>query len=142
MRKTIEELLQTPYWIIDILPEQVPKDSPGQYFAVEEYFLQGPELAAIKQKHLNLILKLNCYRDISLDEEAAINPPPRRIADTVFQRYTCIMTGDAMILSEPDDTHLTLFNPDGELLRLVRTLAAGEGLFVWQPPAYDFSERK
>ena len=33
MKKTIEELLQSPYWIIDILPSQVPKDSPGQYFA-------------------------------------------------------------------------------------------------------------
>ena len=36
----IEELLQTPYWIIDILPMQVPKDSAGQYFAVEDYYLK------------------------------------------------------------------------------------------------------
>ena len=27
MKKSIEELLQTPYWIVDILPAQVPKDS-------------------------------------------------------------------------------------------------------------------
>ena len=39
MKKTIDELLQCSYWIIDILPSQVPKDSPGQYFAVEDYFL-------------------------------------------------------------------------------------------------------
>ena len=39
-----------------------------------------------------------------------------------------------MILSEPDDTHLTLFNPDEALLELMMTLAAGEGLYVWQPP--------
>lgn len=25
----IDDLLNTPYWIIDILPMQVPKDSPG-----------------------------------------------------------------------------------------------------------------
>ena len=36
MKKTVDELLQCPYWVIDILPSQVPKDSPGQYFAVEE----------------------------------------------------------------------------------------------------------
>ena len=35
-KKTVEELLQCPYWIIDILPSQVPADSPGQYFAVEK----------------------------------------------------------------------------------------------------------
>ena len=60
MPKTIEELLGTPFWIIDILPAQVPVDSAGQYFAVEKYFLQGDRLAEIKQKHINLILKLNC----------------------------------------------------------------------------------
>ena len=65
----IEELLQSPYWIIDILPFQVPKDSPGQYFRIEKYFLQGKRLAEIKQKHIDLVLKLNCYRDLAIDEE-------------------------------------------------------------------------
>lgn len=58
MKKTIEELLQTPYWIIDILPMQVPMDGPGQYFAVERFFLREEQLAAIKGKPLNLILRL------------------------------------------------------------------------------------
>lgn len=35
-----------------------------------------------------------------------------------------------MILSEPDDTYMTLFNPDDELLELVKLIASGEGLFV------------
>ena len=69
MKKTIDELLRASYWIIDILPEQVPKDSPGQYFAVEEYYLESSRLAAVKQKHIDLVLKLNCYRDLSLGDE-------------------------------------------------------------------------
>ena len=133
MPKTIEELLGTPFWIIDILPAQVPADSAGQYFAVEKYFLQGDRLAEIKQKHINLILKLNCYRDISIDEEEALNPSPARIAEEMQKRYLYIRTGDSMILSEPDDTHMTVFNPDPELLALIKELAAGEGLYVWQP---------
>ena len=36
----IDSLLNTPYWIIDILPVQVPKDSPGQYFTIEDHFLK------------------------------------------------------------------------------------------------------
>ncbi len=76
MMKTIEELLQCPYWIIDILPSQVPEGSPGQYFTVEKYFLQGDRLEEIKQKHINLILKLNCYRDISKSDETVVNPIP------------------------------------------------------------------
>ena len=62
----IEELLETPYWIIDILPKQVPKDSPGQYFAIEGFFLKE-QLTEIKKKHIGVILKLNCYVDISID---------------------------------------------------------------------------
>ena len=133
MKKTVEELLQCPYWIVDILPSQVPADSPGQYFAVEKYFLQGERINEIKQKHINLILKLNCYRDISISGETVINPLPKHIAGEMKKRYLYIMTGESMILLEPDDTHLTVFNPDSQLLELLRQLASGEGLFVWKP---------
>lgn len=134
MRKTIEELLQCPYWIVDILPSQVPYNNPGQYFAVEKYFLQGEQLDRIKQKHIDLILKLNCYRDISIDEETDVNPSPERISEEIRDRLLCIMTGESMILSEPDDTHLTIYNPDEQLLELIKVLASSEGLFVWKPP--------
>ena len=133
MKKTVEELLQCPYWITDILPSQVPADSPGQYFAVEKYFLQGSRFEEIKQKHINLILKLNCYRDISIGDETVINPLPDHIAGEMKKRYLYIMTGESMILSEPDDTHLTVFNPDSQLLELITQIASGEGLFVWKP---------
>ena len=130
---TIDELLQKPYWIIDILPEQVHADSPGQYFIVEKYFLGKEQLDRIKQKHIDLILKLNCYRRISINEEEEGNPSPERIANEMRTKYLYIMLNDAMILSEPDDTHMTVFNADKETLDLIRTLAAGEGLYVWQP---------
>ena len=113
---------------------QVPKDSPGQYFAVERYFLRRPHIRAIKQKHINVILKLNCYRDLSLDEEAAVNPPPEVIAEAVNRRYVCILIDESMIVSEPDSTYLTLYNPDEQLLSLVNELSKGEGLFVWKTP--------
>ena len=132
-KKTVEELLQCPYWIIDILPSQVPEDSPGQFFSVEEYFLQGDRIEEIKQKHIDLVLKLNCYRDISISDETVVNPLPKHIADEMKKRYLYIMVGESMILSEPDDTHLTVFNPDSQLLELLRQLASGEGLFVWKP---------
>ena len=130
---TIDELLQKPYWIIDILPEQVPADSSGQYFAVEKYFLGKEQLDRIKQKHIDLVLKLNCYMRISINEEEEGNPSPERIAKEMKTRYLYIMLNESMLLSEPDDTHMTLFDPDNETLELIRKLAEGEGLYVWQP---------
>ena len=132
--KTIEELLQEEYWIIDILPGQVPAGSPGRYFAVEEYFLKEPRRLAIKQKHAELILKLNCYYEIFLDE-GSVNPSPEEVEEAVFSRYACIRLEDSLITSSPDETYLTLYHPDQELLELVRLIAAGDGLHVWQPPA-------
>ena len=131
--ETIERLLQAPYWVIDILPEQVPKDSPGQYFDIEKYFLAWPQSAAVKQKHINVILKLNCYMDLSLDEETEVNPPPEEIAEAMRRRYVNIMLENAMIVSAPDDTCMTVYGPDEETLRLIKAIAAGEGLFVWKP---------
>ncbi len=125
----IEELLEKPYWIIDILPEQVPKDNPGQYFAVEDFFLKE-QLVEIKKKHINVILKLNCYMDITIDEEK--NPAPERIRDSMLNRYVYIILEDAMILSEADDTHMTVFNPSVGLLNLIKEVSYSEGLFVWK----------
>ena len=130
---TIEELLQTPCWVVDFLPRQVPANSAGQYFAVEKYYLEKERMAAIKQKHIDLVLKLNCYCDIYLDDEAEKNPAPERIARKIAQRHLCIRTGDALIMSEPDEPCLSVFNPDETLLGLLRLLAAGEGLYIWQP---------
>lgn len=128
----IEALLEQPYWVIDLLPQQLPANSPGQYFEIERYYLAEPQLSRIKQKHIDLVLKLNCYRDISLDAETAMNPPPEWIAAAIQERHTCILIDDALLVSAPDDTTLTLYNPDEALLSLTKALAGGEGLFVWQ----------
>ena len=95
--------------------------------------VMGFDLRTIKQKHIHLILKLNCYREIRIDGET--DPDPAKTAEIMRDRYVYIMTGESMILSEPDDTHLTLFNPDDELLELVKLIASGEGLFVWRAEA-------
>ena len=134
MRKTVDELLQMPYWVIDFLPAQVPADSPGQFFAVEKYFLDDGRLAMIKQKHINIILKLNCYMAVSTDDGASWNPSPAQIAAQMRETALSVRIGDALILSESDALHLTVFNPDEKLLKMIREIASGEGMFVWQPP--------
>ena len=125
-----DEIMNKPYWIIDILPKQVPENSPGQYFRIEKYWLEN-QRTKIRQKHFNLILKLNCYMDISMDDE--INPSPDEIRNRMNETDVSIRIGDAMILSEKDDTYMTVYNPDKPLLEMIRKIASGEGLFVWKP---------
>ena len=71
---------------------------------------------------------------VHIHSEDALNPAPEYIADEMHKRYLYIIINESMILSEPDDTHMTIFNPDLQLLELIKVLASGEGLFVWKPP--------
>ena len=89
-----------------------------------------------------MILKLNCYRQISIDGEPGGNPPPEHIAEEMRNRDLYLLVDDSVILSERDDTYMTVFNPDEKLLRLIRTLAAAEGLFVWKPPGQTAASKK
>ena len=134
--KRVEELLKQQYWIIDILPVQVPKKSEGQYFAVEQFYrtaLRGK----VQMQKFSLLLKLNCYVDVTLilpeTEERTVNPAPDLLRQMMAEREVLLLFDDALITSDPEDTYLTLYHPDARLLALVRTLAGSEGLFVWQP---------
>ena len=82
----IDDYFERPYWIVDILPFQVPADSPGQYFTVEEYYLRKPRWQALRRKYLEILLKLNCYFDMHICGFAGvfeggweINPKPKRL---------------------------------------------------------------
>ena len=61
----IDELLTKPCWIIDILPEQVPGNGPGQFFAIEKAFLHDPDL---RRKQADLLLKLGLIRKLAAAE--------------------------------------------------------------------------
>ena len=133
MKTETEALFDAPCWIIDILPKQVPEGSGGQYFALEKYFLSEPARTEIRERHIRLILKLNCYRDVTLEPDPEPNPPPERIVSAMRNGRALLRFGDSLIVSEPDDINMTLFGPDPEFLDLVKAAAPGEGLFVWQP---------
>ena len=111
----------------------MPEDSPGNFFAVEKYFLDKRRLNAIKQKHINTVLKLACYVNVSLDGEPEEATSPIKIANAMRERPVFIRAGDALVVSEHDDTHMTLFNACGDLPDLVGQLCASEGLFLWKP---------
>ena len=65
---SIEELLEQPYYVMDILPRQVPADSGGQYFKVEEYYLK--DMGRLCRQYADVLLKLNCYYDLAFSHDA------------------------------------------------------------------------
>ena len=79
---TIEEYLNKPYWVIDILPKQVPAERRGKYFRIEKYFLEHSQIDDIYRKFIQILLKLNCYEDIDVShdgDEWMTNPDPHEL---------------------------------------------------------------
>jgi len=140
----MEKLLDGPYWVVDLLPEQVSADDAGQYFAVERYFLQRSRIVPLRRRFAEILLRLNCYVDmaVSFDYGASweVNPDPEDFANRVaglsghdFLRAV-FPRQSAMIDYDHNDTYLTVYDPGAALLDKVRALAAAAGLFVWSPP--------
>ena len=135
----IDEHIRKHYWIIDILPKQVPSDKRGPYFTIEEYFLKPEQMKQICQRFGNLMIKLNCYYNFSAChafEHWVENPKPEDLMEWLRSNqmlYVGIESEDAMIGFTGDDHYMTLYNPSQSLLDLVLPLAASEGLFVWNP---------
>lgn len=132
-----DDIFEKPYWIIDILPEQVPADSKGQYFAVERYFLMPENITEIFRKQLGLMLKLNCYYDfyVSIDfgEHWEKNVIPEKLSEMItMYDQIYVRIDDSLLVAQRNDTYLTMYDPDERLIDLTKQIASAEGLFVWQ----------
>ena len=140
MMVDIEELLSKPYWIVDILPKQVPANSGGQYFTIEKYFLTSPHVDAIYRKFALVLLKLNCYVDLAVfkveDESWVENPAPDNLERLVLERkplFVVLKQSQTMLSITGDDHNMTLYGADEETLQLISSIASAEGLSVWKP---------
>ena len=139
--ENVERLLEAPYWVIDFLPMQVPQDSAGQFFAVEQYYLQEPQHERLCCQLADVLLKLNCYHDLMVSHDDAwfSNPGPAMLVEwlTVALRrgHLCALIDDgaSLITASSGNICMTLYNPSPGLLQLVQQLAAAAGLFLWQP---------
>lgn len=133
-----------PYWIIDILPEQVPMYSPGRYFEVERYFRS--RLDEIIRKFASFLNKLNCYCELEVSRDCETfsgDFAPEDLERFLLKTnaspnpfYIRVNHTDALFAYAGDEHYLTLYEPDPELIRLVSKLATSDGLFVWST-CYD-----
>ena len=139
----ISDFFEKTYWVIDILPKQVPEGSRGQYFRIAEYYWSSPQINMIYPKFTHVLLKLNCYEDldVSLDgEEWVENPAPEELVKMISNClsdkkmcYILLKTSDVLITLSADDTYMTVYHPTEEILVLLGLISVSEGLFLWKP---------
>ena len=107
----IDQIQKKPYWLIDVLPKQVPAGSAGQYFKAEQYFLSW--LDEISWKFARVLIRQNCYYDlqVSTDGESwAMNESPGDLARLLEE--SAVAHSPLSILIETDDALVTFSGDD------------------------------
>jgi len=137
---TIEELLDQPYMIIDILPYRVDARHGSNYFEFEKFFIKSSEYTILRKKFLNIILKLSCYFDILAyicAKGAEISAPsPQKLEELILTDeklvYIIINEESSLISIDSTDTNMTVFSRSEKLKEILNLLVQSEGLFMWQ----------
>ena len=136
----VTELLEKDCWVIDYLPRQVPANSPGQFFNVENYLLNHYEEFDLRKRFTAVVLKLLCYHKLTVHwGQWVVDPSPALLAEaiqTILENHSgwlnmLLPEEQALLVFEWDSLHLTLYNPSPELLGLMEEIARSEGLFLW-----------
>lgn len=135
----IERLLQGPCYLIDTLPEQVPPNSEGRYFMIDDFFTKPEQLKKLHHLFAILILKLNCYyaMNVSFDNGLSwqddIDPEDfiGKMEDLEDNGFVRIIFAKQDILIDIDgcDIWLTIYGDNDSFLKLIEKLCLGHGLF-------------
>ncbi|MCM1468449.1 MAG: hypothetical protein NC086_09890 [Alistipes sp.] len=141
MEHNIDELLNKPYYVIDFLPERVSKTANGHFFDVEYYLLNSEKHHEMKNKYVNIILKLMCYyRTSILWNGWKDDPKPEDIDDAVkeiMENHSGTLNilfpeENVLLVFEWDCLNLTVYNLPENMKELVEKIALSEGFFCWK----------
>lgn len=59
--RKLEELLQTPCYSIDFLPQPIPPAALSQFRTIQHHLLNSEKRQEIKNRIVNILLKLLCF---------------------------------------------------------------------------------
>lgn len=134
----VDELLEKPCYIIDFLPQRVLPSANGQFSAVEYYLLNSDKHISIKDKFVNVILKLMCYYSICVLWNEWLDRPSPELIDKAISEIMVNHSGtlnvlfaqeNALLVFDWDSLNLSIFNPSETMSLLMEKIAGSEGLF-------------
>ena len=135
----VDRLLDAPCYIIDFLPQQVPKDCGGQFFAVEDYLLKHRGRYGMSDRFVRIILKAMCYYPVSVYWGDWIEQPtPEQVVeiiDAIMENHSgdmnvVLTSKDALVQFGGDCLNMSIYNPDEEIRNLLERIATSEGMFL------------
>ncbi len=141
MSPKIDELLAKPCYVIDFLPQRVSEISRGHFFDVEYYLLNNEKRHEMKNKYVNIILKLMCYYRTSIFWYGwNDNPKPADIENAVseiMENHSGTLNilfsdEDVLLVFEWDCLNLSVYNLSESMKGITEKIALSEGFFCWR----------
>lgn len=141
MFRKIDYLLEKPCYVIDFLPQRVPKTDKGHFSDIEYYLLNSEKRYEMKNKYVNIILKLMCYyRTSILWNGWNDNPKPMDIDTAIgeimenhFGTLNILLSDkDVLLVFEGDCLNLSVYNLTENMKKMVERIALSEGFFCWK----------
>ena len=139
MNDDFNEVMKQSCWIIDIMPKRVPEAFYLQYQSTAAYFKDHSRFIDILRRFAQVLIKLNCYYEISVQigfhDVEYLNPEPDFLTEQFLkgQRIQVLIHETKTLIDyDYDDLWMSVFSADQDTLELIRCISASEGFCFWK----------
>ena len=141
---TVERLLEDDYWIIDILPSQIPIEKQAEYRALTDEYFESGKVAQLHRRCADILTMINSRFKTAMlcmpEDEWTISPDDVAVKDAVIHHTErgCVdlllPEEETLISLQAEDLYITVYHPTEELLSLLRQAVSESGFYIWQTP--------
>ena len=141
---TVERLLEDDYWIIDILPSQIPIEKQAEYRALTDEYYESGKIAQLHQRYADILTMINSRFKTAMlcmpEDEWTISPCDIAVKDAVIHHTErgCVdlllPEEETLISLQAEDLYITVYHPTEEILSLLRQAVSESGFYIWQTP--------
>ena len=141
---TVERLLEDDYWIIDILPSQIPIEKQAEYRALTDEYYESGKIAQLHQRYADILTMINSRFKTAMlcmpEDEWTISPDDVAVKDAVIHHTErgCVdlllPEEETLISLQAEDLYITVYHPTEEILSLLRQAVSESGFYIWQTP--------
>lgn len=141
---TVERLLEDDYWIIDILPSQIPIEKQAEYSALTDEYFESGKAAQLHRRYADILTMINSRFKTAMlcmpEDEWTISPDDVAVKDAVIHHteqgcVDLLLTEEETLISlQAEDLYITVYHPTEELLSLLRQAVSESGFYIWQTP--------
>ena len=144
---TVERLLEDDYWIIDILPSQIPIEKQAEYRALTDEYFESGKVAQLHRRYADILTMINSRFKTAMlcmpEDEWTISPHNNDVKDAVIHHTErgCVdlllPEEETLISLQAKDLYITVYHPTDEIISLLRQAVSESGFYIWQTPQIE-----